>query len=120
MVLGDKHIHYHNASNNTPDEHTHNQTDAEDVEYEEVLTYCTYLDIEQINASGIRKPLEVQQMLEEASTRDAKVFAKFLRDFERLHYLNFHGHTKRKVFNTLRAELPMMRRYKESNFYAAF
>jgi len=93
---------------------------AEDVEFEEVPTYCVYLDIDAIKHAGIWTPAMVQEQLEKASEKDAKEFVAFLRDFEKKTYLNFHGDSKRKVYNTLRAQLPMMRSYKESNFYTYF
>lgn len=111
--------------------HTHveqstvsNQTSAfstEDVtEFEEVPVYCRYLDSEAIRRTGIWTPAQVQQKLEEASEKDAKEFVAFLRDFERKGYLCFHGESKRKIFQTLRQQLPMMRNYSEANFYAYF
>ena len=111
--------------------HTHvepstvsNQTSAfstEDVtEFEEVPVYCRYLDPEAIRRTGIWTPAQVQQKLEEASEKDAKEFVAFLRDFERKGYLCFHGESKRKIFQTLRQQLPMMRNYSEANFYAYF
>ena len=93
---------------------------VEDVAFEEVPVYCRYLDIEAIKNAGIWFPAQVQEQLEKASEKDAKEFVAFLRDYERKKYLNFHGEGKRKVFNTLRAELPMMRKYTESNFYTYF
>ena len=93
---------------------------AEEVEFEEVPPYCVYLDIPSIKESGIWTPAQVQQKLEKASEKDAREFVKFLRDFEKKNYLNFHGDSKRKVYQTLRAQLPMMRTYSETNFYAYF
>ena len=93
---------------------------AEDVAFEEVPVYCVYLDIEAIKRAGIWTPAMVQEQLEKASEKDAKEFVAFLRDFEKKSYLNFHGENKRKIYNTLRAQLPMMRDYTESNFYAYF
>ena len=111
--------------------HTHveqstvsNQTSAfstEDVtEFEEVPVYCRYLDPETIRRTGIWTPAQVQQKLEEASEKEAKEFVAFLRDYERKGYLCFHGESKRKIFQTLRQQLPMMRNYSEANFYAYF
>lgn len=93
---------------------------AEDVAFEEVPVYCVYLDIDAIKRAGIWTPAMVQEQLEKASEKDAKEFVAFLRDFEKKTYLNFHGDNKRKVYNTLRAQLPMMRSYTESNFYSYF
>ncbi len=118
LVLGDKHVHYHTGKEENETEKAARV--AEDVEYEEITTYCSYLDKEKIEATHLRTPMEVQQQLEEASRKDAKDFCEFLRKNEKLGYLDFQGHTKRDIFKTLRAELPMMRQYKESNFYGAF
>jgi len=93
---------------------------AEDVEFEEMPVYCVYLDIDAIKRAGIWTPAMVQEQLEKASEKDAKEFVAFLRDFEKKTYLNFHGDNKRKIYNTLRAQLPMMRDYTESNFYTYF
>ena len=93
---------------------------SEDVEFEEMPSYCVYLDIDAIKRAGIWTPAMVQQQLEKASQKDAKEFVAFLRDFEKKTYLNFHGDNKRKVYTTLRAQLPMMRDYTESNFYTYF
>ena len=35
-------------------------------------------------------------------------------------FRSFHGESKRKIFQTLRQQLPMMRNYSEANFYAYF
>ena len=107
-------------------EHVHtNQSDskpeeAEDVQYEEVPVYCIYLDIDAIKRAAIWTPAMVQEQLEKSSEKEAKEFVAFLRDFEKKSYLNFHGDNKRKIYNTLRAQLPMMRSYSEKNFYSYF
>lgn len=109
-------------------EHVHtNQTDdtaepriSEDVEFEEMPVYCVYIDIDAIKRAGIWTPAQIQEQLEKASEKEAKEFVAFLRDFEKKTYLNFHGDNKRKIYNTLRAQLPMMRAYSEKNFYSYF
>ena len=93
---------------------------AEDIEFEEIPSYCTYLDIDAIKRAGIWTPPMVQEQLEKASEKDAKEFVAFLRDFEKKTYLNFHGDSKRTIYKTLRAQRPMMRDYTESNFYSYF
>lgn len=93
---------------------------AEDVAFEEMPVYCDYLDIDAIKRAGIWTPAQIQQQLEHASEKEAKEFVAFLRDFEKKSYLNFHGDNKRKIYNTLRAQLPMMRPYSEKNFYSYF
>jgi len=93
---------------------------AEEVEFEQVPVYCSYLDVDAIKQVGIWTPAQIQEQLERASEKDANEFVAFLRDMEKKTYLNFHGDNKRKVYETLRAELPMMREYSEKNFYAYF
>lgn len=93
---------------------------SEDVEFEEMPVYCVYLDIDAIKRAGIWTPAMVQEKLEKTSEKEAKEFVAFLRDFEKKTYLNFHGDNKRKIYNTLRAQLPMMRSYSEKNFYFYF
>ena len=93
---------------------------SEDVTFEEIPVYCVYLDIDAIKRAGIWTPAQIQEQLEKASQKEAKEFVAFLRDFEKKSYLNFRGDNKRKIYNTLRAQLPMMRPYSESNFYAYF
>ncbi len=115
-MLGGKHYHSYSSEKQifVP------QNKAEDVEFEEVPPFCSYLNIEGIKEAGIWTVEQVQKKLEEASQKDAGDFVKFLRDFEKKNYLDFLGHSKRQVFHTLRAELPMMRTYGESNFYSYF
>ena len=93
---------------------------AEDVDFEEISTYCSYLDLDAIIKKGLQTPENLQLQLEKASEKDAKEFVAFLRDLEKKNYINFHGDNKRKIFQTLRAELPMMRDYTEGNFYFYF
>ena len=90
------------------------------MEFEEVPRHCSYLNIEGIKNTGIWTVEQVQQKLEEESQKEAGEFVVFLRDYEHKKYLNFLGHSKRQVFHTLRAELHMMRKYGESNFYSYF
>ena len=121
LVLGNKNV-YQQSKENAEEEvdDSDHQRSIEDVEYEEISAYCRYIDKEAILNAGVRTPMEVQTMLEEASRQDAPTFAEFLRKQEKNGYINFHGDNKRTIFKNLRADLPMMRKYSESNFYAAF
>ena len=92
----------------------------EDVEYEEINTYCRYIDIEEIERKGIRKPAEVQEQLEKKSKEDGKTFTIFLREQIGLGYINFHGDKIAEVFANLHTDLPMMRDYTLNNFYTYF
>lgn len=96
------------------------ERNIEDVEFEEINTYCRYLDIEQIKSIGIRQPAEVQEQLEMKSKEDAKTFVSFLREQIKLKYINFHGEKIAVVFANLHADLPMMRDYSLNNFYTYF
>ena len=93
---------------------------SEDVVFEEMPVFCVYLDIDAIKRAGIWTSAQIQEQLENACQKEAKEFVAFLRDFEKKTYLNFHGDNKRKIYNTLRAQLPMMRPYSEKNFYSYF
>lgn len=115
-MLGGKHYHSYSDEKQVFEP----QNKAEDVEFEEVPLYCSYLNIEGIAETGVWKAEQVQKKLEQASQKEASEFVKFLRDFEKKNYLDFLGHNKRQVYKTLRAELPMMRKYGESNFYSYF
>ena len=118
LVLGNKNNYYNGSQNDS--QTIDPQREAEDVPYEEISRYCRYIDIEAVNASGVRKVAEIQKMIEDASEKDANEFVKVLRNMEEKKYLNFKGHNKRTVFQNLRADLPMMRDYSESNFYTYF
>lgn len=96
------------------------QRKVEDVEFEEINTYCRYLDIEEIKRKGIRTPAEVQEQLEQKSKEDGKSFATFLREQIKLKYINFHGDKIAVVFANLHEDLPMMRDYTINNFYTYF
>lgn len=118
LVLGDKHVHYGSANEQTKQEHA--EREIEDVSYEEINPLCRYLDIEKIKQKNIRKPAEVQEMLEKKSKEDANTFATFLRELIGLKYMNFHGDHIATVFANLREDLPMMRDYSLNNFYTYF
>ena len=120
LVLGEKHVHYYASSKNHPEPEPKQEREIEDVEFEEINTYCRYLDIEQIKRIGIRTPSEVQEQLEQKSKEDAKTFVSFLREQINLKYLNFHGDKIAVVFANLHCDLPMMRDYSLNNFYTYF
>ena len=119
LVWGDKHIHYHAVGEEQQPE-PKPQREVEDVEFEEINTYCRYLNIEEIKRKGIRTPAEVQELLEQKSKEDGKTFATFLREQIGLGYINFHGDETSVIFTHLHDDLPMMRNYSRSNFYTYF
>ena len=93
---------------------------TEDIDFEEMPVYCVYLDVDAIKRAGIWTPAQIQEQLEKASEKEAKEFVAILRDLEKKTYLNFHDDNKRKIYATLRAQLPMMRPYSQKNFYFYF
>ena len=119
LVLGDVHIHNEPCKAEPKPEPKQNR-DIEDVTFEEINTYCRYLDIEAIKQRGIRTPAEVQANLEEKSKEDARVFVTFLREQIGLGYINFHDDKIATVFDNLHEDLPMMRNYSKNNFYTYF
>ena len=121
LVIGEKHVHYHGtpSSEQKDPSSSRKANEVEDIEYEEVNTFCSYLSKEGVLAQHVRTPMEVQQQLEDESRKEAKDFVEFLSKNKKIGYFDFKGHSTRKIFHTLRDELPMMRQYGESNFYAA-
>ena len=119
LVLGDVHIHNEPCKAEPKPEPKQNR-DIEDLTFEEINTYCRYLDIEAIKQRGIRTPAEVQANLEEKSKEDARVFVNFLREQIGLGYINFHDDKIATVFDNLHDDLPMMRNYSKNNFYTYF
>lgn len=119
LVLGDVHIHNEPCKAEPKPEPKQNR-DIEDVTFEEINTYCRYLDFEAIKQRGIRTPAEVQANLEEKSKEDARVFVTFLREQIGLGYINFHDDKIATVFDNLHDDLPMMRNYSKNNFYTYF
>lgn len=121
LVLGDVHIHNEPCkAEPKPESKRQPERNVEDVEFEEINTYCRYLDIEEIKHVGIRQPAEVQQQLELKSKEDAKTFVSYLREQIKLKYINFHGDKIAVVFANLHEDLPMMRDYTINNFYTYF
>lgn len=120
LVLGEKHVHYYASSEKQPEPKQRPERNIEDVEFEEINTYCRYLDIEEIKRKGIRTPAEVQELLEQKSKEDGKTFATFLREQIGLGYINFHKDETSVIFAHLHEDLPMMRNYSRSNFYTYF
>ena len=81
---------------------------------------CPYIDIEGLLATGIWQPQQFEQKLREACEQDSNTLAVFLRENEKKGYLNFHGDSKIKVLETLRAHFPSMRKYSYNTFATYF
>ena len=84
------------------------------------VSLCAYIQIEGLRATGIWQPEQFEDKLREACEQDSKTLASFLRENEKKGYLHFHGDSKTKVFKTLRAHFPSMRRYEYNTFATYF
>lgn len=82
--------------------------------------YCLYICPEKLKEQGIYTIDEFESMMANASKEPAIQFAKFLDRFRKQGILNFMGHTKRQIFDNLRAHYPEMRDYSYPNFAAAY
>ena len=97
------------------------QLDQYKQKYEATNTsLCPYINIEGLLATGVWQPQQFEEKLREACEQDSNTLAVFLRENEKKGYLNFHGDSKTKVLETLRAHFPSMRRYSYNTFATYF
>ena len=82
--------------------------------------YCIYICREKLLEQGIYTLDEFEQMLANAAKEPAMQFAKFLVRYRQQGLLNFMEHTKKQIFDNLRAHFPEMRDYDYPNFAAAY
>ena len=82
--------------------------------------YCIYICREKLREQGLYTLDEFELMMIEASKDSAAQFAKFLVRYRQQGILNFMGHSKRQIFDNLRAHFPEMRKYDYPNFSAAY
>jgi len=81
---------------------------------------CRYIDVDALNKAGIHTLEEFEKMLCQACESEAKVLGIFLRKYEKLGDLDFHGESKKKILAHLREFCPTMRQYGYNNFTANF
>ena len=82
--------------------------------------YCIYICREKLQEQGIYTLDEFELMTGNASKGTATDFAAFLKRYQAQGILNFMGHSKRQIFDNLRAHYPEMRAYEYPNFAAYF
>ena len=82
--------------------------------------YCEYICRERLQEQGLYSLDEFEQMLANATKGIAPDLAAFLKRYKAQGVMNFMGHTKRQIFDNLRAHFPEMRNYDYPNFAAAF
>ena len=81
---------------------------------------CRYIDVDTLNKSGVYSLDEFEKMMRKACESEARVLAAFLRKYEKIGYLDFHGENKKRILAHLQECFPTMRLYKYPNFAAAF
>ena len=97
-----------------------NNPDIVDADYVPVSDCCPYLDIRKLREESVYQPLEFENMLQKSAENDAGTLAAFLNKYRKLGYLDFHGDSKRQIYQTLRTYFPTMRPYSYQNFAAYF
>ncbi len=80
---------------------------------------CRYIDVDALN-KGAYSLEEFEKMLCQACESEAKVLGAFLKKYQKIGYLDFHGESKKKIHTHLREFCPTMRPYKYNNFSANF
>ena len=81
---------------------------------------CRYIDLDALNKGGVYSLEDFDRMLRQACEGTAKELGTFLRKYEKIGYLDFHGESKKSIFTHLRVCYPTMRRYKYTNFAPNF
>ena len=81
---------------------------------------CRYIDVDALNKGGVYSLDDFEKKLRKACESEARVLAAFLRKYEKIGYLDFHGESKKRILAHLQECFPTMRRYGYPNFAAAF
>ena len=84
------------------------------------MSLCSYINIEAVLKAGIWQPEQIEEKLRQTCEKDSKALAKFLRDYEKMGYLDFHGDSKKKILETLQEHFPTMRHYEYYTFATYF
>ena len=82
--------------------------------------YCIYICREKLEEQGIYTIDEFENMFANASKGTAPELAAFLKRYKAQGILNFMGHSKRQIFDNIRAHYSEMREYDYPNFAAAY
>ena len=86
----------------------------------QTISLCPYINIEGVQQTGIWQPEQLENKLREACEQDSKTLANFLKENEKKGYLDFHGDSKTKILENLRAHFPSMRQYGYNTFATYF
>lgn len=82
--------------------------------------YCIYICREKLEEQGIYSLDEFEKMFANATKGTAPELAGFLKRYKAQGTLDFMGHTKRQIFDNIRAHYVEMREYDYPNFAAAY
>ena len=82
--------------------------------------YCLYICREKLEEQGIYTLDEFEKMFANATKGTAPELASFLKRYKAQGTLNFMRHSKRQIFDNIRAHYPEMREYDYPNFAAAY
>ena len=82
--------------------------------------YCIYINREKLLEQGIYTIDEFERMFANATKGTAPELAAFLKRYKAQGILNFMRHSKRQIYDNLRAHYPEMRNYDYPNFAAAY
>lgn len=87
---------------------------------QETKKYCPYICREKLAEQGIYTIDEFEDMFSNATKGTAPELAAFLKKYKAQGLLDFKGHNKKQIFDTLRVHFPEMRDYEYPNFTAAY
>jgi len=82
--------------------------------------YCIYICREKLEEQGIYSLDEFEKMFANATKGTAPELAGFLKRYKAQGTLDFMGHSKRQIFDNIRAHYVEMREYDYPNFAAAY
>lgn len=83
-------------------------------------SYCEYINREKLAEQNIYTLDEFETLFAKATKGEAPELAAFLHKYEKLGILDFKGHSKKKIYENLRAHFKEMREYSYTNFTAAY
>ena len=84
------------------------------------LPTCRYIDFDKLAQNGIYTPEQFTTMLRQACEQDAKALAAFLTKYFKMGSLDFHGDSKKKIYEHLKECFPGTIKYSYPNFTQYF
>ena len=140
-IMGDTYIQIGTINNNTQDNHREmtinvtkdtnvaelvrsfmggDTTDISSETHSASKEFCPYICRDKLKEQGIYTLEEFEAMFARATKGNAPELAEFLKRYKEQGILDFMGHTKKQIYNTLRKHFHEMRDYTYTNFAAAF